>query len=318
MKVEKQGLLVYIYNIKRPLEQESLRAFLFFWTGERNVRMRELDVREIENAVREMCISANCNLPEDIYKKLCRSERNEESETGKDILRNIIKNANLAKKNRVPICQDTGMATLFIEIGQEVHLTGGDFEQAVNEGVRKGYRDGYLRKSIVRDPFLRDNTGDNTPAVIHLKIVAGDRVKIVLAPKGFGSENMSRIKMLKPSDGMKGVEEFVIQAVSEAGPNPCPPIFVGVGIGGTFEKVAETAKRALLRSVDDINPDPSLAEMEKRLLLKINNLGIGPQGLGGRTTALAVKVETYPTHIAGLPAAVAINCHATRHEERTI
>ncbi len=280
--------------------------------------MRELHVKEIENAVREMCISSNYNLPEDVYKKLSESKNTEESEIGRDILENIIKNADLAKENRVPICQDTGMATLFIELGQEVFLTGGDFKEAVNEGVRKGYQEGYLRKSIVRDPLLRDNTGDNTPAVIHLKIVPGDRVKIVVAPKGFGSENMSRIKMLKPSDGMKGVEDFVIQAVSEAGPNPCPPIFVGVGIGGTFEKVAEMAKRALLRSVDDCNPDSSLAEMEKRLLLKINDLGIGPQGLGGRTTAIAVKVETYPTHIAGLPAAVAINCHATRHEERIL
>ncbi|HKL10749.1 MAG TPA: fumarate hydratase [Clostridia bacterium] len=280
--------------------------------------MRKLNVKEIENAVREMCISSNYNLPEDVYKKLSESENTEESEIGKDILRNIIKNADLAKKNRVPICQDTGMATLFIELGQEVFLTGGDFEEAVNEGVRKGYEEGYLRKSIVRDPLVRDNTGDNTPAVIHLKIVPGDSVKIVVAPKGFGSENMSRVKMLKPSDGMKGVEDFVIQAVSEAGPNPCPPIFVGVGIGGTFEKVAEMAKRALLRNVDDKNMDSSLADMEKRLLLKINSLGIGPQGLGGRTTAIAVKVETYPTHIAGLPAAVAINCHATRHEERIL
>jgi fumarate hydratase subunit alpha len=280
--------------------------------------MRELHVKEIENAVREMCISSNYNLPTDIYKKLSESENNEESGIGKGILRDILKNADLAKKNRVPICQDTGMATLFIELGQEVFLIGGDFEESVNEGVRKGYSEGYLRKSIVRDPLLRDNTGDNTPAVIHLKIVPGDRMKIVVAPKGFGSENMSRIKMLKPSDGMKGVEDFVLQAVSEAGPNPCPPIFVGVGIGGTFEKVAEMAKRALLREVEDRSPNPSLAEMETRLLEKINNLGIGPQGLGGRTTALAVKVETYPTHIAGLPAAVAINCHATRHEERIL
>ncbi|MBK5252063.1 MAG: fumarate hydratase [Peptostreptococcaceae bacterium] len=280
--------------------------------------MRELNVKEIEDAVREMCISSNYNLPADIYKKLSESVDNEESAIGKGILKNILINADLAKKNRVPICQDTGMAILFIEIGQEVCLLGGDFEEAVNEGVRKGYSEGYLRKSIVRDPLLRDNTGDNTPAVIHLKIVPGDRVKIVVAPKGFGSENMSRIKMLKPSDGMKGVEDFVLQAVSEAGPNPCPPIFVGVGIGGTFEKVAEMAKRALLREVEDKNPDPSLAEMETRLFEKINDLGIGPQGLGGRTTALAVKVETYPTHIAGLPAAVAINCHATRHEERIL
>ncbi len=280
--------------------------------------MRELHVKKIEDAVREMCISSNYNLPADIYKKLSESANNEESGIGKGILRDILKNADLAKKNRVPICQDTGMATLFIELGQEVCLIGGDFEESVNEGVRKGYSEGYLRKSIVRDPLLRDNTGDNTPAVIHLKIVPGDRMKIVVAPKGFGSENMSRIKMLKPSDGMKGVEDFVLQAVSEAGPNPCPPIFVGVGIGGTFEKVAEMAKRALLREVEDKSPNPSLAEMETRLLEKINNLGIGPQGLGGRTTALAVKVETYPTHIAGLPAAVAINCHATRHEERIL
>jgi fumarate hydratase subunit alpha len=280
--------------------------------------MRKLNVKEIEDVVREMCISSNYNLPADIYKKLSESVNNEESEIGKGILRDILKNADLAKKNRVPICQDTGTAILFIELGQEVCLIGGDFEEAVNEGVRKGYSEGYLRKSIVRDPFLRDNTGDNTPAVIHLKIVPGDRLKIVVAPKGCGCENMSRIKMLKPSDGMKGVEDFVLQTVSEAGPNPCPPIFVGVGIGGTFEKVTEIAKRALLRDVEDKNSDPSLAEMEARLLEKINDLGIGPQGLGGRTTALAVKVETFPTHIAGLPAAVAINCHATRHEERIL
>jgi len=280
--------------------------------------MRELHVKEIENAVKEMCISSNYNLPADIYGKLSDSAKKEESEIGKGILKNILLNADLANKNKVPICQDTGMATLFIELGQELSLVGGDFEEAVNEGVRKGYREGYLRKSIVRDPILRDNTGDNTPAIIHLKIVRGDKIKIVVAPKGFGSENMSRIKMLKPSDGMRGVEDFVVKAVSEAGPNPCPPIFVGVGIGGTFEKVAEMAKRALLRDIEDKNHNPDLAEMEDRLLEKINDLGIGPQGLGGRTTALAVKVETYPTHIAGLPAAVAINCHATRHEERIL
>ena len=280
--------------------------------------MREINVDKIEDAVREMCISSNYNLPADIYKKLSDSVNSEESEIGKGILNNILKNADLAKENRVPICQDTGTAILFIELGQEVSLIGGDFEEAVNEGVRKGYIEGYLRKSIVRDPLLRDNTGDNTPAVIHLKIVPGDRLKIVVAPKGCGCENMSRIKMLKPSDGMEGVEDFVLQTVSEAGPNPCPPIFVGVGIGGTFEKVAEIAKRALLRDVEDKNPKLSLAEMEARLLEKINDLGIGPQGLGGRTTALAVKVETFPTHIAGLPVAVAINCHATRHEERIL
>lgn len=280
--------------------------------------MREIHVSEIIEAVREMCISANCNLPEDVYGKLSDSRRTEESPIGQGILKNILKNAELAKLEKVPICQDTGMAVVFIEIGQEVHVAGGGLEDAVHEGVRRGYREGYLRKSVVRSPLLRDNTGDNTPAVIHLRMVPGERLKIVVAPKGFGSENMSRIKMLKPSDGVEGVEAFVLDTVSKAGPNPCPPIFVGVGIGGTFEKVAEIAKRALLRDAGDEHGDPSLAELEKRLLEKINRLGIGPQGLGGRTTALAVKVETYPTHIAGLPVAVAINCHVARHEERIL
>lgn len=280
--------------------------------------MRTVNVKEVEKAVRDMCVSANCNLPADVHRRLVEAAEQEVSPIGRGILDNILKNADIAEREQVPLCQDTGMATVFMEIGQDVRFEGGGLEQAVQEGVRRGYREGWLRKSVVADPLRRENTGDNTPAVLHLRLVPGDRVRIVVAPKGFGSENMSRIRMLKPSDGVEGLVRFVLETVSEAGPNPCPPIIVGVGVGGTFEKVAEIAKRALLRDLEDIHPDPFYAELEKRLLEEINRLGIGPQGLGGRTTALAVKVEAWPTHIAGLPAAVAINCHAARHEERIL
>ncbi len=280
--------------------------------------MRDIHVQEVTKAVKEMCISANYHLGKDVYKRLVLSEEREESPIGKEILNNIIKNADIATENEVPMCQDTGLVTLFIEIGQDVHFIGGDLNQAINEGVSQGYQEGYLRKSVVEDPLKRKNTGDNTPAVVHSSIVPGEQVRITVAPKGFGSENMCKLKMLKPSDGQKGVEDFVVEVVAIAGPNPCPPIVVGVGIGGTFEKAALLAKKAMLREVDDKNNNEYYAEMEERLLEKINNLGIGPQGLGGRATALTVKVEKYPTHIAGLPVAVAINCHASRHEERVL
>ncbi len=280
--------------------------------------MRDIHVQEVTKAVKEMCISANYHLGKDVYKRLILSEEREESPIGKEILNNIIKNADIATENEVPMCQDTGLVTLFIEIGQDVHFIGGDLNEAINEGVSQGYVEGYLRKSVVEDPLKRKNTGDNTPAVVHSSIVPGEQVHITVAPKGFGSENMCKLKMLKPSDGQKGVEDFVVEVVSIAGPNPCPPIVVGVGIGGTFEKAALLAKKAMLREVDDKNDNEYYAEMEERLLEKINNLGIGPQGLGGRATALTVKVEKYPTHIAGLPVAVAINCHASRHEERVL
>lgn len=280
--------------------------------------MREIHVQEVTKAVKEMCISANYHLGKDVYKRLVLSEEREESPIGKEILNNIIKNADIANENEVPMCQDTGLVTLFIEIGQDVHFIGGDLNEAINEGVSQGYVEGYLRKSVVEDPLKRKNTGNNTPAVVHSSIVPGEQVRITVAPKGFGSENMCKLKMLKPSDGQKGVEDFVVEVVAIAGPNPCPPIVVGVGIGGTFEKAALLAKKAMLREVDDKNNNEYYAEMEERLLEKINNLGIGPQGLGGRATALTVKVEKYPTHIAGLPVAVAINCHASRHEERVL
>ncbi len=280
--------------------------------------LRKVNVKTIQDSVKKMCMSANFNLGKDVLDALKKFRNNEESPVGKEILDNIIKNADIASKEKVPMCQDTGMAVLFIDIGQDVHLIGGDINEAINEGVRQGYIEGYLRKSVVSDPIIRKNTGDNTPAIIHYNIVPGDKVKITVAPKGFGSENMCKTKMLKPSDGIKGVEDFVINAVSEAGPNPCPPIVVGVGIGGTIEKAALIAKQAMIRPLNDTSKIDYICELEKKLLKKINNLGIGPQGLGGRTTALAVKINTFPTHIAGLPVAVVINCHATRHEEKII
>lgn len=277
--------------------------------------MRELNVQEITNAVRELCIKANYELGEDVYDCLKENRDTEPTKVGKEILEMIVDNADIAKNEQVPICQDTGFAVVFVELGQDVKLTGGSLNEAIHEGVRQGYTDGYLRKSIVEDPLRRVNTKDNTPAVIHLEMVAGESVKIVVAPKGGGSENMSEVKMMKPADGEEGVKAFVIDRVARSGGNPCPPIIVGVGIGGTFEKSAFLAKKALLREVGQRNPDPYYADMEKELLEKVNRIGVGPQGLGGRTTALDVFIEAHPCHIASLPVAVNLNCHAARHKE---
>lgn len=277
--------------------------------------MRNIEAGKVTEAVRKLCIDANYYLGKDIKNRLQKYHDEEPWDIAKGILNNILVNADIACNEDRPMCQDTGMACVFVELGQEVQVTDGSLEEAINEGVRQGYGDGYLRKSVVKDPLNRVNTKDNTPAIIYYDIVAGDKMKITVAPKGFGSENMSQIKMLKPSDGLQGVKDFIIKVVKEAGPNPCPPIVVGVGIGGTFDKAANIAKKALIRSVDVRNEDPFYAELEKEMLEAINELGIGPQGFGGKTTALAVNIETYPTHIAGLPVAVNINCHATRHAE---
>lgn len=279
--------------------------------------MRELSAQSITSVVRRLCMEANCHLPRDMKDCIEKSHAQEPWPQAKEILERIMENYNIADQKDQPICQDTGVACVFLKIGQEVHIDG-DVSEAVNEGVRQGYRDGYLRKSVVRDPLDRVNTGDNTPAMIYCELVPGDRVEITVAPKGFGSENMSQIKMLKPSDGLQGVKDFVCRVVEEAGPNPCPPIVVGVGIGGTFDKAAYLAKKALMRSVDQRNPVPFYAELEQELLDEINALGIGPQGFGGRTTALAVNIEQFPTHIAGLPVAVNINCHVTRHKTEVL
>lgn len=280
--------------------------------------MRTVQVQTVTDTVREMCISVNHQLSSDMVCKLTEAVQIEESPLGKQILGQLVENMDIAKTEMIPICQDTGMAVIFIEIGQDVHFEGGNLEDAINEGVRRGYVDGYLRKSVVRDPIERENTKDNTPAVIHYSIVPGDGVKITLAPKGFGSENMSRVFMLKPAQGIEGVKEAVLTAVAEAGPNACPPMVVGVGVGGTFEKCAILAKKALTRNVQEHSSIPYVADLEKELLEKINSLGLGPGGLGGRMTALAVSVETYPTHIAGLPVAVNICCHVNRHIVREI
>lgn len=274
--------------------------------------MREIDSSLISEVVARLCIDANYHLPPDMKKQIISSSNEESWETASIILDQIIENFNIADENLQPICQDTGLACVFLSIGQDVHIKG-NLEDAVNEGVRKGYSKGYLRKSVVSDPLKRVNTGDNTPAMIYYDICPGDKLKITVAPKGFGSENMSQIKMLKPSDGIDGVKDFVIKVVEDAGPNPCPPIVVGVGIGGTFDKAAYLAKKALMRPVDQRNSEDFYAELEEELLEKINALGIGPQGFGGKTTALAVNIEKFPTHIAGLPVAVNINCHVTRH-----
>ena len=279
--------------------------------------MRKLSANLITDAVRRLCIEANCHLPEDVQNCLRSSLRLEDWPGAREILERITENYQIAHELNQPICQDTGMACVFLKIGQDVHITG-DMTEAVNEGVRQGYTEGYLRKSVVRDPLDRVNTGDNTPAVIYYELVPGDRVEITVAPKGFGSENMSAIKMLRPSDGLQGVVDFVLQVVKDAGPNPCPPIVVGVGIGSTFDKAAFLAKKALLRPLDEPNGNEFYAQLEERLLREINALGIGPQGLGGRTTALAVNIETFPTHIAGLPVAVNINCHVTRHQREVL
>ena len=274
--------------------------------------MREIDSSLISEVVARLCIDANYHLPPDMKKQITSSSNEESWETASIILDQIIENFNIADENLQPICQDTGLACVFLSIGQDVHIKG-NLEEAINEGVRKGYSQGYLRKSVVSDPLNRVNTGDNTPAMIYYDICPGDKIKITVAPKGFGSENMSQIKMLKPSDGIEGVKDFVIKVVEDAGPNPCPPIVVGVGIGGTFDKAAYLAKKALMRPVDQRNSEAFYAELEEELLEKINALGIGPQGFGGKTTALAVNIEKFPTHIAGLPVAVNINCHVTRH-----
>ncbi|MBU5463909.1 fumarate hydratase [Anaerotignum sp. MSJ-24] len=277
--------------------------------------MREINVSEITNAVAKLCIDANCKLNSDVYNALENAKKTEESEIGKEILCQLTENADIAKNENMPICQDTGMAVIFVELGQEVHISGGKLTDAINEGVRKGYTEGYLRKSVVKDPFIRENTKDNTPAIIHYDIVEGDKLKITVAPKGFGSENMSQIFMLKPSAGIEGAKDAIVRAVDEAGPNPCPPMVVGVGVGGNFEMSAYLAKKALLRPIGSHSDKPHLREMEEELLERMNNLGIGPQGLGGRTTVLGVNVESYPTHIAGMPIAVNISCHVTRHAE---
>ena len=280
--------------------------------------VREINVDKLTENISSMCIEANHILSDDMKCRMEEAAAKEESELGKKILIQLQENLEIAKKDQIPICQDTGMTVVFLEVGQDVHFVGGSVENAVNEGVRQGYVNGYLRKSVVNDPLIRENTKDNTPAVIHYSIVPGDQVKITVAPKGFGSENMSRIFMLKPADGMEGVKNAVITAVREAGPNACPPMVVGVGIGGTFEKCALMAKQALTRNVKEHSSIPYVKEMEEELLDKINGLGIGPAGLGGRITALAVNINTYPTHIAGLPVAVNICCHVNRHIVRTI
>ncbi len=280
--------------------------------------MREFEVSKITDAVAELCVRINHELSDDMKSALCRAAGAETSATGKSVLSMLMENLDVAKEKMIPICQDTGMAVVFLEIGQDVCLTGGYVEDAVNEGVARGYRDGYLRKSVVADPLERVNTGDNTPAVIHTRIVPGDRVKITLAPKGFGSENMSKIYMLKPSDGEEGVVRAVVEAVREAGPNACPPVVVGVGLGGDFEYAAIMAKRALTRPAGTHSEKEHIARLEKTILDEINSLGIGPAGLGGDVTALAVNVETYPTHIAGLPCAVNICCHVNRHASVTL
>lgn len=280
--------------------------------------MRTLNVEEISKNIKEMCIEANHFLSKDMDIAMKNAVSTEKSPLGKKILSQLQDNLKNAGKDMIPICQDTGMAVVFLEIGQDVHFEGGNLEDAVNEGIRRGYVDGYLRKSVVKDPILRENTKDNTPGIIHYKIVPGDQVKIKVAPKGFGSENMSRVFMLKPADGIEGVKEAVLTAVKDAGPNACPPMVVGVGIGGTFEKCALMAKEALTREVGSHSDIPYVKELEEELLERINKIGIGPGGLGGSTTALAVNVNTYPTHIAGLPVAVNICCHVNRHVIRTI
>ena len=280
--------------------------------------MREIDVATITQNIKEMCIEANHFLTDDMKKVFNQAVDSEESPLGKQVLCQLKENLQIAGDDMIPICQDTGMAVVFINVGQEVLLTGGDITDAINEGVRQGYVEGYLRKSVVKDPIYRENTKDNTPAVIHFNIVPGDKVDITVAPKGFGSENMSRVFMLKPADGIEGVKDAILTAVRDAGPNACPPMVVGVGIGGTFEKCAWMAKKALTRNLDEESDVPYVRELEKEMLEKINKLGIGPGGLGGTNTALAVNIETYPTHIAGLPVAVNICCHVNRHSHRVL
>ena len=280
--------------------------------------MREVNVSIITDNIKEMCIEANHFLTDDMKNVFENAVKNEESALGKQVLGQLEENLKIAGEDMIPICQDTGMAVVFINVGQDVHLTGGDITDAINEGVRRGYVEGYIRKSVVKDPIYRENTKDNTPAVIHFNIVPGDKVDITVAPKGFGSENMSRVFMLKPADGIEGVKEAILTAVKDAGPNACPPMVVGVGIGGTFEKCAYLAKKALTRDLNEESPVEYVRDLEKEMLEKINKLGIGPGGLGGTQTALAINIETYPTHIAGLPVAVNICCHVNRHSHRVI
>ena len=280
--------------------------------------MREIAASQITETVERLCIQANNHRPQDVKEAICRCRREEDWETAQGVLDRIIENFEIADEQEVPICQDTGMACVFLEIGQDVHITGGDLAAAVDEGVRRGYEKGYLRKSVVKDPIRRGNTGDNTPAMLYTEIVPGEQIKVTVGPKGFGSENMSAIRMFKPSAGLQGIKDFILETVETAGPNPCPPMVVGVGIGGTFDKAALLAKKALMRPVDSENPDPYYADLEKEMLDKINRLGIGPQGFGGKTTAIGVNIETLPTHIAGMPCAVNINCHVTRHKTEVI
>ncbi|MCD7812676.1 MAG: fumarate hydratase [Lachnospiraceae bacterium] len=280
--------------------------------------MREISVRKLTEVIERLCVEANEHLPEDVQGALRSCHACEDGELAKSVLDDIIENFEIADARQVPICQDTGMACVFLEIGQDVHLTGDDLTEAVNEGVRRGYVNGYLRKSVVKDPVRRQNTGDNTPAMLYTEIVPGETVRITVGPKGFGSENMSMIRMFKPSAGLQGIKDFILEVVETAGPNPCPPMVVGVGIGGTFDKCALLAKKALMRPLDERNPDPFYADLETEMLEKINALGIGPQGFGGRMTAIGLNIETMPTHIAGMPCAVNISCHVTRHKTEVI
>ena len=280
--------------------------------------IRTVQTEIITETIKKMCIEANYSLSSDMVKAMRKAEEKEESVLGKQILAQLQDNLEIAASDMIPICQDTGMACVFLEIGQDVHFVGGDLTDAINEGVRRGYDKGYLRKSVVKDPVRRGNTGDNTPAMIYTEIVPGDKVKITVGPKGFGSENMSMIRMFKPSAGLQGIKDFILEAVETAGPNPCPPMVVGVGIGGTFDKCALLAKKALMRPLNTENPDPYYADLEKEMLEKINKLGIGPQGFGGKTTAIGLNIETMPTHIAGMPCAVNINCHVTRHKTEVL
>ena len=280
--------------------------------------MREISVHKIAEVVERLCIDANTHLPGDVKCAIESCRACEDGGVAQGVLDKIIENYNIADKENVPICQDTGMACVFLEIGQDVHLVDGNLAEAVDEGVRRGYTNGYLRKSVVADPVRRGNTGDNTPAMLYTEIVPGDQVKITVGPKGFGSENMSQLRMFKPSAGLQGIKDFILEVVEAAGPNPCPPIVVGVGLGGTFDKAALLAKKAIMRPLDQRNPDPFYADLEAEMLEKVNALGIGPQGFGGKTTAIALNIETMATHIAGMPCAVNINCHVTRHKTEVL
>ncbi len=280
--------------------------------------MREIDVSRLTEVIARLCMEANEHLPQDVQAAIRQCRACEDWDIAQGVLDNIIENFEIADREEVPICQDTGMACVFLEIGQDVHFVGGDLREAVDEGVRRGYDKGYLRKSVVRDPVRRGNTGDNTPAMLYTEIVPGDRVTVTVGPKGFGSENMSAIRMFKPSAGLQGIKDFILETVENAGPNPCPPMVIGVGIGGTFDKAALLAKKALMRPLGSHHPDPFYAELEDEMLEKVNQLGIGPQGFGGKTTAIGLNIETLPTHIAGMPCAININCHVTRHKTEVL